>query len=207
MIQLLTKLTEKNSLHQVTYGLHLIGIAGIIVIGSLFYYGIYIPLENGRDQLDANKASLKEFLATKDQITNNNTEAKELLNDRQKYLDELLQRIPSKASEDTFLAQLSKIARESGVAVKNFSPGKPAMMQKHARVDIDISAHASYEGICQFLDGIANLPRLCQITSFEVDSSLSPTNQYQFRAKLRIFYAPISLTSAQNSEGNSDARS
>lgn len=207
MIQLLSNLTVKNTLNQVRVGLHLLGMVGLCMIGSLFYYGVHIPLENGGEQLIANKLSLEKFLETEDRIRRENREANELLSDRKKYLDDLLQRIPNKANEDTFLAQLSKIARQSGVAIKNFSPGNPVMMQRHARLDIDISANASYEGICHFLNGVAKMPRLCQITSFDVDSSLSPTNQYQFRAKLRIFYAPTGLISVNNPEGDSDARS
>ena len=207
MIQLLSKMTEKHTLNQVRIGLHFMGMIGLCVIGSLFYYGVHVPLENGGEQLVTSKLSLEKFLETEDQIRSDNRETNELLSDRKKYLDELLQRIPSKANEDTFLAQLSKIARESGVVIKNFSPGNPVMMQRHARLDIDISANASYEGICHFLNCVAKMPRLCQITSFDVDSSLSPTNQYQFRAKLRIFYAPTGLISVNNPEGGSDARS
>lgn len=62
------------------------------------------------------------------------------------------------------LAELSKLANSAHLAIKTYSPGQSSTNGMQAQ----ISATASYAGICQYLDGLSSTRFPCQVTQCSI---------------------------------------
>lgn len=62
------------------------------------------------------------------------------------------------------LAELSKLANTVDLSIKSYSPGQPSMNGWEAQ----ISATASYSGICRFLNGLSSTKELCAVTQCSI---------------------------------------
>lgn len=179
----------------------LLGAAVLAVIGSLFYGWGYQSLARERAAVVAQTEALENFVALRSKIDLQNREAEEKVALRRGRLDDLLARIPELPQETEFLAQLSKLSRLSDFSIRQFTPGPLVQQENHAHVDINVLADASYESLCTFFDGLMRLPRLCQVTDFEVRAVKDETLSYPVQMTLRIYCAPLSAESSNANGG------
>lgn len=62
------------------------------------------------------------------------------------------------------LAELSKLANSAHLAIKTYSPGQSSTNGMQAQ----LSATASYAGVCRFLDGLSSTRFPCQVTQCSI---------------------------------------
>lgn len=186
-----------DNLNQVALAINAAGVGIIAVIFVAFYWGLYAQLESREVEVFSKEFALTEFLDRQDELIRSNLETKKRLDEQKGRLAELVQRIPNTPHESNFLEQLANVAASSDVDIRDFNPGNTIQQGKHSQLEIYIVGSASYEGICRFLDGLAKLPRLCQIASFEVTSPSGGSSDYKIEAKLRIFFAPTMASNAK----------
>lgn len=189
-----------DNLKQIALSINVAGACVIVIIFAGFYLGLYAHLESREVALFSKELVLTNFLAKQSELITSNYDAKERLKEQKGRLTELVQRIPNTPHEANFLEQLASVAAESNVDLRDFNPGNTIQQGKHSQLEIYVVGNASYEGICKFLDGLAKLPRLCQIASFEITSPSKGAVDYKIEAKLRIFFAPTMASIALPSE-------
>ncbi len=67
-------------------------------------------------------------------------------------------------NDAALLAELSKLATGAELSIKSYSPGQPSA----SGLEAQISATASYAGICRFLNGISAANFLCEVTQCSI---------------------------------------
>jgi len=116
-----------------------------------------------------------------------NVEVFRVLHAMTQRLDEVTALIPHNPEESLFLAQLSMLADDSALTIKNFRPGPPEENDRVQRIRVRLTGDGSYEGVCAFLDGLRSLSRLTNVSRLEI-SPLTVAGTYPFNMELSIFF-------------------
>lgn len=111
-------------------------------------------------------------------------------------------RIPETAQESEFLAQVSRLAKDTGLTIQEFRPGGITERKTHRELDVALSALGGYRSLCEFLAGLEKLPRLCRVTSLTVNRDTTPTAEhYPVRMNVVVYFQPLtSETGAPNDD-------
>jgi len=101
---------------------------------------------------------------------------------------DLSARIPDQPQEADFLAQLSQLADDSGLEIRDYRPGVIRPTPSYATMRVELICAGGYASICTFLDGLAELPRHCTVVRFEIDAA-SPGELYSMEVSLELYVA------------------
>ncbi len=83
----------------------------------------------------------------------------------------LIERIPDQPQEADFLAQLSELAENAGLKIRDYRPGVIRPYASYATMEVNLVCAGEYESLCTFLDGLSALPRHCTVIGLEIDSA------------------------------------
>ncbi|MFG0335107.1 MAG: type 4a pilus biogenesis protein PilO [Maioricimonas sp. JB049] len=200
----MSRLTDTR-LVQLDRSLHAIGIAVacVILIGGLLFVRRSLAAE--RTSLDTRITEAENVLSKAESVRTGHAQLKRRLEKLQQRTGELMARIPDTAREAEFLAQLSGLAGESHLSIRSYRPDSPVATERYQHLDIELAAAGTFESLCQFLEGLESLPRLCRLNRLEIESGSGEDGAYPITMKLRIFFAPEHLAPADESP-SADAR-
>jgi Tfp pilus assembly protein PilO len=159
----------------------------------------YLPMKAESARLAVERLDVSAFLKTAEQIDQHNSRLKQELSDLDSQLARLNQKIPDAPQEADFLAQLAAAADKSHIEIRDYRPAGVSHKQRHSELVIHVSANGTYTGLCQFLEHIENLPRLCHVTALDVDAEKAATEPYSIILTLRVFFAPDRRLNRMNS--------
>lgn len=176
------------TLTQLRIAVHGIGLAGTIAIPLAAYALLFSTNDRHAEEWSAAIKVDSEIVRQEVELIAEweNTES-ELLTLKQR-LEELKAQIPNGPEESRFLAQLSKLAEEAELGIRNFRPGPAEDSNDVKRIRVKLSGVGSYECLCRFLDGLQSLPRLTHVTTLKIDPADSD-GQYPVDMELSIFFA------------------
>ena len=163
-------------------------VAGIVV----FVFG---SLDAQSIELAFQSTELRQTVRESDEIIANNRELRNTLDEVNQRIKHLSSQIPQTAQESEFLAQLSRLAQSAGLEIDNYQPGIAKKVEKHRALDIALTINGNYRSMCQFFDGIQNLPRVCRINTLHIlnqKSSNSNDDVLSITMSMTIYYAPAS---------------
>jgi type IV pilus assembly protein PilO len=176
-----------NSLRDVRRIVHA---SGVLVAGgilALLLGGVSLPLSAQRRSVQHEIEATERFLATQEAVRSEHERLRSRFTELDARKESILARIPAEANESEFLAQLTRLAEESGLLVQEYRPGTITPHEGYSEMEILVNARADYESVCYFLDGLTRLPRYCQLTDFEMDAA-SPEKKFPITMKLRIYF-------------------
>ena len=90
-------------------------------------------------------------------------------------LEAAKERLPSEREIPGLYRQVSDMAHQTGLAVSLFQPKEPATRDVYQEVPISVSAEASYHQLGSFLDRVARLSRIVNLTDMKVTGISRPT--------------------------------
>lgn len=90
-------------------------------------------------------------------------------------LETAKERLPSEKEIPGLYRQVSDLAYQTGMAVSLFQPKDPATKDIYQEVPISISAEAGYHQLGTFLDRIARLSRIVNLTDMKITGISRPT--------------------------------
>ena len=90
-------------------------------------------------------------------------------------LETAKERLPSEKEIPGLYRQVSDLAYQAGMAVSLFQPREPATKDFYQEVPISVSAEAGYHQLGTFLDRIARLPRIVNLTDVKITGISRPT--------------------------------
>ncbi len=172
-----------------------VGLLVLIGLVTLALLVAYLPMCLQKGLYEDRMAEGEEFLQSKPEIQARHTRLSEQLEASEALLTGLLARIPDEPQESEFLAQLAQLARESGLATKEFRPGEATQEGKLGQVEIQFSASGNYEQICRFLAGLQNMPRFCRVNSLKVAVEDPLAGAYPVEVGLLVYF-----TAADNAD-------
>ena len=162
-----------------------------IVAGAVYFFG-YRPLAKADDDAQARAQAIASFLQLRESILADHASASKQLRDCESRRDDLLARIPDAPKAASFLAQISELSNDAGVRIRQFTPGVSRHVGNYVSLEVNVSAEASYDALCRFLDGLTRLPRLSEVTGLSLSDVDSTAEVYPLTLRLRIYYAPLS---------------
>ena len=90
-------------------------------------------------------------------------------------LETAKERLPSEKEIPGLYRQVSDLAYQAGMAVSLFQPRELATRDVYQEVPISVSAEAGYHQLGAFLDRIARLPRIVNLTDMKITGISRPT--------------------------------
>ncbi|MEK6666731.1 MAG: type 4a pilus biogenesis protein PilO [candidate division NC10 bacterium] len=90
-------------------------------------------------------------------------------------LERAKERLPSEREIPGLYRQVSDLAHQAGLAVSLFQPKEPATKDVYQEVPISVSAEAGYHQLGAFLDRIARLSRIVNLTDMKITGISRPT--------------------------------
>lgn len=90
-------------------------------------------------------------------------------------LEAAKERLPSEREIPGLYRQVSDMAHQTGLAVSLFQPKEPATRDVYQEVPISVSGEASYHQLGSFLDRVARLSRIVNLTDMKVTGISRPT--------------------------------
>lgn len=181
------------------WGLHVAGL-GISLIGcGLMLTRIILPLAEQNAEIVDEEAELKKTLDLEEALNRENVRLTTTLSQADQRIQSLLDRIPNVPRESDFLGQITKLAREVGVEIKDYHPGRVLPGADYHEMTLNLTSRGSYEGVCNFLHRLNSLPRLCRANKMSIQPV--PNEQvYSMDMTVTIFFSPGSQL-AKNSKG------
>jgi len=146
-------------------------LCGLAVVGAGVYWLVCVPKLAERKKLLSREKALRAQLAKSDEValSLNQIEA-EIVNikDRLKEFDE---RLPPTQQVDTFIMQVSQIAARTGLALETIQPKKPETKTLYSQIPLAITGKAKFPNFYNFLAEMRRIPRLTNISEFNVESN------------------------------------
>lgn len=183
--------TTSSSLRGTDFGLHLCGLAVAVVMGYGTWALAIQPLQQQHHQLATRGRAEQQLQSQRDDIQKKHREIEGQVADFEGSFSHAISRLPETPRESEFLAQITHLARTCKLKIQRYHPREPVNEGTHTALEVQLDASADYAGICQFLDGLRTLARLCRVTRLRVHAVDSGAPLLPVEMTLRIYYAPL----------------
>jgi Tfp pilus assembly protein PilO len=170
--------------------LHVAGGLVLAAIVGCCYAFIIGPLRAEDRNLRHLAATYQTQLGQQPELLRQYERAKERFEIRKDRLQELMARIPDNPEESEFLAQLTRLAIVSELAIGEYHPGTISKAQGCSSIQVKIVGQASYAGICRFLHGLAGIPRFCEVTDVQIGAVQTSDELHPVDIAFTIYFAP-----------------
>lgn len=177
-----------DSLQRLGMALHGGGVAAIVATLGLAWWFVYRPLEAARGEASLRCQEIALLLGSADRLHAEKVALERSSREAREQEERLLARVPNEAHEAEFLRQISGLAKDAGLVLRDYRPGQAREQAKCSAMEIALTCAGPYEALCRFLDGIEKLPRLVNVSRLEVDGSPSDGG-YAAKMTLMIYFA------------------
>ncbi|MCI0334352.1 MAG: type 4a pilus biogenesis protein PilO [Planctomycetes bacterium] len=96
-------------------------------------------------------------------------------------------RVPRDADAGEFLKEVTQLASEEQLVIKDFTPEKPEHRNGYAEMQVTLKGSGSYASICKFVDRLSKLKRLSKVKDLTL-SAEGNANEYPMTATLVIYF-------------------
>jgi Tfp pilus assembly protein PilO len=121
------------------------------------------------------------------------------LGEVERRIADVQNRVPADADAGQFLKEVTRIASEEQLSIRNFQPEKPAEKKGYAELEVTLKGEGTFASICRFFDRLTKLSRLSKVKSLTV-TAMDGTDEYPMSATLIIYFG-IKPTADGSSEG------
>lgn len=181
--------------------------AGILIgtlalVGLLLWANMFSPAHT--DYTDANEKleSLKAEVSKERRLAMNLEQYKREVRELDVKLEFALQELPDKSEIPELLSSVSGLAKESGLEVGLFKVNAERLDEFYARVPVEISVTGAYHQVASFLDSVAGLPRIVNISQIEMIEPVTQSGSVTLRvncvATTFRYITPEEQNSAEN---------
>ncbi len=172
-------------------GLHVCGLGVVCTLAYVTWTFAIQPLRQQHTTLATRIQTERRLQSQSADILARHREIEGQVADFEGSFAHAISRLPETPRESEFLAQVTHLARTCGLKIQRYHPREPVNEGTHTALEVQLDAAADYAGICQFLDGLRTLARLCRVTRLRVHTGDSKTNELPIEMTLRIYYAPL----------------
>jgi len=173
------------------FGLHACGLGVAIVISYATWAFAIQPLQTQHLELASRIRAERLLQSQSDRILARHREIEGQVADFEGSFSHAISRLPETPRESEFLAQITHLARTCQLKIQRYHPREPVNEGTHTALEVQLDASADYAGICQFLDGLRTLARLCRVTRLRVHTGDADATHLPIEMTLRIYYAPL----------------
>jgi Tfp pilus assembly protein PilO len=167
--------------------LHYAGVLLTVLCATASYSTLHAPLFESTAETTARIDELKLAVENAPFIREQHGKASQKLHDITSRIAEVQRRVPRDADAGQFLKEVTRLAGEENLAIKNFRPEQPENRDGYAQLQVTLTAAGSYASICTFVDRLAKLERLSKIKDLTVTAADGSTD-YPMTATLVIYF-------------------
>lgn len=162
MNQVLEQLSKLGFAQKVVILVALMG-----VIGALYYFMLYSPLEESLKKQLKTQNDLNEKLMENRAIAKNKEKFREELAVLDEELKQAITLLPNDKDIRSLLRQMSIIQKKTNVNSMMFKPGNETPKSFYAEIPIQLRLEGSYHDIALFFDKVGKLERIVNISDIE----------------------------------------
>jgi type IV pilus assembly protein PilO len=170
----------------------LLVIMGLLVAG--FYFFLYQDQLNQHAGLIKKRDAAAVQLRKNQKIANNFAVYKAEYEKMQSRLNEALNELPLKKEIPTLLTNVGDLAKEKGLDIVRFKPGKEVVKGFYAEVPVALKLSGSYHQAGAFFDAVSNMERIVNIKGL----NLSRAKEIEGRTSLSIECRAITYRFVEN---------
>nr|WP_320050605.1 type 4a pilus biogenesis protein PilO [uncultured Desulfuromonas sp.] len=138
-----------------------------VIVGGYVYF-LYLPAkEELAKQQKSNQKVLVE-LQEKRRIANNLPRFKAEYEKMKKQLDLALNELPNESEIPSLLTSVAGLARDNGLEVLEFKPGKENPKGFYAEVPVALKLRGNYHEMALFCEAVSNLARIVNINNLNL---------------------------------------
>ena len=157
--------------------LMLLVLAALIVGGYVYF--IHIPAqEELENQINKNSKLLIKLQENR-RIANNLPRFKAEYEKMQQQLQLALHELPDKSEIPSLLSSIAGLAKDNGLEVKEFKPGKESPQGFYAKVPVSLKLTGSYHEMALFCEAVSNLDRIVNVENIALGKAKTVDGQTQ----------------------------
>lgn len=167
--------------------LHYAGVLATVIGVTASYSLVHAPIlqdtERTAEKIDELTLSAQNAKAIREQ----HQKVSERLATAKERIATVQERVPQEEDSGQFYNEVSRIAIEEKLSIKEYAPGKRTTNQGYAQVEVTFTGRGTYASICTFLDRLSNLKRLSKLQNLTLSASGNAT-EYPVAATLIIYF-------------------
>ncbi len=167
--------------------LHGLGIVMTCGAALLAEFVLFRPIDGRADACLRRTDELRTLLKEEARIRREHARLSRPLAEARQRAATLQRRIPDEPQEAVFLAQVSHLAGEVGLQIRDYRPGAITRQPSYCAMRIDLICEGDYAGICKFVGRLVELPRHSVVVRMEIDST-GRGKVYAAELTLEIFF-------------------
>ncbi|MCD6526844.1 MAG: type 4a pilus biogenesis protein PilO [Desulfuromonas sp.] len=140
----------------------LLVVISALIIG-LFVYFMYLPAQEELERETAKNEKIFLKLQESRRIANNLPRFKAEYVKMKKQLDLALNELPNKSEIPSLLSSIAGLARDRGLDVMEFKPGKESPQGFYAKVPVSLKLSGNYHQMALFCESVSELSRIVNI--------------------------------------------
>lgn len=155
---------------------------GVLVVG-LYAYSLYLPAHARLQTAESQELDLQRRLSEVRAVVNNMAAFEKELADMERELARALRRLPDSKELPVLLTDISSIAKDAGLELKTFNPAEDVERDFYAEVPIEVEFSGHFHDIARFFDRIAQLPRIVNVQTLEIETQGESANETLLRVR------------------------
>ena len=143
----------------------------LVVLGLIaggFFYFLYLPNHQELKNLQKKHQALQKDLQEDQKIAKNLNRYRSEYQGMKKELENALKELPNKKEIPSLLTTVSSLAKDNGLDVLRFKPGKESPQGFYASVPVSLTIVGNYHELGQFFASVGNLSRIVNVNDLEL---------------------------------------
>ena len=192
-------LDPRQKIKRLGWTFHGLGLVMVGAVANMTLSSFFVPIDSNSAHIRGQQVALQRILDREHEICGDHERLTKTLQQTQQQFDMLMQRIPATPEEAEFLAAVAELADEVDFDIREYRSGLITASTEHQKLEVVLSAAATYESLCHFLNGLDHLPRHSSVSGLQILNQHAD-EYYNVEVTLRIYFAP-SVAVENDSEG------
>ncbi|MBN2427284.1 MAG: type 4a pilus biogenesis protein PilO [Deltaproteobacteria bacterium] len=144
----------------------------VVLLGLIaggFHYFLYMPKQQELNNLEKKSQALQRDLQEDRKIAKNLNRYRNEYQAMQSELKMALKELPLKKEIPSLLTTVSSLAKNNGLDVLKFKPGKETPQGFYASVPVTLTIVGNYHELGQFFASVGNLSRIVNVNNLKID--------------------------------------
>lgn len=182
--------------------LHYAGVLLTVICASIGYSFLHAPAVQTIADTAARIDGVVQSVKNAPVIRSQHKVVSEKLKEVTTRIANVQRRVPQTSDEGDFLHQLTELAGNEKLAIKEYNPGKAEARNGYAEMQVTLKGAGSFGSICTFVDRLNKLARLSKVKELTLDAEGSETD-YPMTATIVIYFALRGNDAESAQEGRS----
>lgn len=182
--------------------LHYAGVLLTVICASIGYSFLHAPAVQTIADTAARIDGVVQSVKNAPVIRSQHKVVSEKLKEVTTRIANVQRRVPQTSDEGDFLHQLTELAGNEKLAIKEYNPGKAEARNGYAEMQVTLKGAGSFGSICTFVDRLNKLARLSKVKELTLDAEGSETD-YPMTATVVIYFALRGNDAESAQEGRS----